>query len=136
MAAVYYGELLGKEEIVDIGLLLTKYSRQEIDYRQFEESMANLGYKLDVVPIDSRKIMMLKDAQSFEERIKNKTIEAKDVHRFIATNDTIGSVSFLYDRLMIDTLAEYGDEFAMATRASLLRFERRFTRPVSPKKGK
>ena len=44
MAAVYYGELLGKEEIVDIGLLLTKYSRQEIDYRQFEESIADLGY--------------------------------------------------------------------------------------------
>ena len=136
MAAVYYGELLGKEEIVDIGLLLTEYIREEIDYRQFEEAMANLGYKLDVIPIDSRRIMLLKDAQSFEERIKNKTIEARDVHRFIATNDTIGSVLFLYDRLMIDTLAEYGDEFAMATRASLLRFERRFTRPVSPKKGK
>ena len=136
MESVYYGELLGKEEIIQLGLLLTEYEENRINYIQFEARMKELGYQLTVKTIDSSKLKLLRDAESLEDRVKNKTIEPRDVHRYFATNDSVGTISFVYDRLMIDTLAEFGDKRAIGVRENLLRFERRFTRNVSPKKGK
>ena len=43
-----------------------------------------------------------------------------------------GGYDWRHDRLMIDTLAEYGDKRAVEVREHLLKFESRFT----PKKGK
>lgn len=132
MDATYYGELLGKEDIAQIGFLLSKFQEHELTYLQFEEEMKTIGYELDFESVDPNKIKTVVGAEALEDRIKNKTIKPKDVRAYYASNDSVGKIFFWYDRLMIDTLAEYGDKRAVEVREHLLKFESRFT----PKKGK
>lgn len=133
---VYYGELLDNQEIVQIGLILTDFNLGRITYLDFKNKMKSIGYDVQAQPIDSSKLMRLKDAQSLEERIKNNTIEAKDIRRYVATSESCGEIFFVYDRLMIDNLAEYGEEHAMEIREHLLRTERRLSGGSVPKKRK
>ncbi len=133
---VYYAELLSSEEIVDIGLVLTEFQKGNISYFEFQRKMKVLGYDVKAQPIDSSRLKRLKDAQSLEERIKNNTIEARDIHRYLATGEKCGEIFFVYDRIMIDRLAEYGDEYAMDIREHLLRTERRLGGGSAPRKRK
>lgn len=133
---VYYGELLDNQEIVQIGLILTDFNLGRITYLDFKNKMKSIGYDVQAQPIDSSKLMRLRDAQSLEERIKNNTIEAKDIRRYVATSENCGEIFFVYDRLMIDNLAEYGEEHAMEIREHLLRTERRLSGGSVPKKRK
>ena len=76
---IYYGELLDSQEIVQIGLILTEFNSGSITYLEFKDKMKNIGYDVQAQPIDSSKLMRLKDAQSLEERIRNNTIQARDI---------------------------------------------------------
>ncbi len=134
--SVYYGELLGNEEIVQIGLILTEFHTDKINYLEFKNRMKAIGFDVQVQPIDSSKMKLLKSALSLEERVKNNTIEAKDVRRYIASSATFGEIFFLYDRLMIDRMAEYGDPYAIDVREHLLRTERRLSGVSAPKRMK
>lgn len=122
---IYYGELFDSQEIVQIGLILTEFNSGSITYLEFKDKMKNIGYDVQAQPIDSSKLMRLKDAQSLEERIKNNTIQARDIRSYVATSENCGEIFFVYDRLMIDNLAEYGEEHAIDVREHLLRTERR-----------
>lgn len=133
---IYYGELLDSQEIVQIGLILTEFNLGKISYLDFKNKMKSIGYDVQAQPIDSSKLMRLRDAQSLEERIKNNTIEARDIRRYVATSESCGEIFFVYDRLMIDNLAEYGEEHAMDVREHLLRTERRLGGGSVPKKRK
>ena len=132
MKETYYGELLGREEIAQVGLILSKFQEHEITYLQFEEEMKAIGYELGFESVDPNKVKTVVGAEALENRIKNKTIKPNDVRAYYASNESIGKIFFWYDRLMIDTLAEYGDKRAVEVREHLLKFESRFT----PKKGK
>ena len=132
MNATYYGELLGREEIAQIGMILSKFQEHEITYLQFEAEMKEIGYELGFESIDPNKVKTVVGAETLQDRIKSKTIKPNDVRAYYAINDAVGKIFFWYDRLMIDTLAEYGDKRATEVREHLLKFESRFT----PKKGK
>lgn len=133
---IYYGELLSNEEIVEIGLILTEFNLGNITYLEFKDRMSAIGYTVNAQPIDSSKLKLLKDAQTLEEKIKNNTIEARDVHRYFASSEKTGDIFFVYDRLMIDRLAEYGEEHAIEVREHLLVTERRLGGGSAPKKRK
>lgn len=133
---IYYGELLDSQEIIQIGLILTEFNLGKISYLDFKNKMKSIGYDVQAQPIDSSKLMRLRDAESLEERIKNNTIEARDIRRYVATSESCGEIFFVYDRLMIDNLAEYGEEHAIDVREHLLRTERRLGGGSVPKKRK
>lgn len=133
---IYYGELLGNEEIVQIGLILTEFKKGNINYLEFKQQMKVIGYDVQAQPIDSSKLKRLKDAESLEDRVKNNTIEDRDINRYLATNENVGEIFFVYDRLMIDRLADYGEEYAIDIREHLLRTERRLGGSSAPKRKK
>lgn len=125
MDAVYYGEILDNQDIVRIGLLLSKFNKGEITYTEFQEEMKREGIDLSVKLIDSKRIKLLKNYNEFERRVETNTIIAKDVDRYFGVDKNGIKFQFSYDRTMINALAEYGDEYAIAVLEHLRKIEQR-----------
>lgn len=125
MDAVYYGEILDNQNIVRIGLLLSKFNKGEITYTEFQEEMKREGIDLSVKLIDSKRIKLLKNYNEFEKRVETNTIIAKDVDRYFGVDKKGIKFQFSYDRTMINALAEYGDEYAIAVLEHLRKIEQR-----------
>ena len=126
MEAVYYGDILDNQEILNIGLLLSEFKEGKITYADFQYRMRNYGLELSVNLIDPSRIKLLRAYNEFNERVANNTILDKDIARFIAEDRNGVKFQFSYDRKMIEVLAEAGNAHAIDVLESLRRVERKY----------
>lgn len=127
MNMVYYGDVLDNQEVVDIGLLLSDFKNGTLTYTDFKNKMSLLGYELDVKLMDSKKIRLLKDVSAFRRRVETNQILSKDVERYIAKTEAGYEIYFNYDRVMINALADYGDERALRILEGIRNFEKKIS---------
>ena len=127
MDAVYYGDILDNQEILNIGLLLSDFKNGKITYSDFQYKMRNYGLELSVQLIDSNRIKLLRAYNEFNDRVANNTLLDQDIAKFIAEDRNGVKFQFSYDRKMIEVLAEYGDAHAMDVLESLRRVEDRYS---------
>jgi hypothetical protein len=127
MNSIYYGDILDNQEILNIGLLLSEFKDEKITYSEFQEKMRDIGYELSAKLIDSNRIKILKNYNDFNERVKNNTIQNKDVERYLVKCSNGIEFFFWYDRKMINVLAEYGDSHAISILEGLTRIEKRLS---------
>lgn len=106
----YYANVFLKKEIIPISLCISQFEREQIDYKNLECKLNNMGIKLKPIFIDYSKIKDAKiDKAKLKQRIITETLIPSDINGYLIANNNYKNILVKYDLFMIELLAEYGD---------------------------
>lgn len=119
-----YEDVLSKQEIITIGLLIRLFEDEKISYQELKKSLNNKGIELQPFMHDfSTTKMTIKTAEKLYERTINETFIPTDLRGYIISSNTYANILISYDRTMIELLAEYGDEHSKKVLKSIIKWE-------------
>lgn len=110
---VYYGVILSKKEIVNVGLVISSFENGKISYRKLEEEFSQLG--INVIPLlkGCRNAKKIWQVEYFNKLNSSKILTPRDIDGYILSFDEYKNILVRYDRYMLENLYEFGDENAI-----------------------
>ena len=121
-----YNEVLSENEIVKIGLIIRKFEREQISYKQLNQLLKDENVELTPHFHEFTKFRMsTMEQEEKKKRFETKQYDAGDFDGYLISGNNYKNVLIKYDRQMIDILAKNGDEDAIRTRNILVKWEER-----------
>ena len=121
-----YNEVLSEKEIVTLGLIIRKFEREQISYKQLKQLLKEQNIELTPRFQDvSIKKMTVRQADEMKIRFEKEEYDPGDFNGYLISGEKYDNVIIRYDRPMIDILAKNGDEDAIRTRNILVQWEER-----------
>jgi len=85
------------------------------DFLKFEQELLSLGYKIENVVFVKKNYKLMKDAEAFEERKKNKQYIPSEIEYFVLSNEKGEMFQFRETPYTLEFLANHGDPRAIGT---------------------
>lgn len=121
-----YNEVLSEKEIITIGLIIRRFEREQITYKQLKQLLADENINLSLRLRDvSNRMMTVIQAEEMKKRFEKEEYDPGDLDGYLISGENYENVLVRYDRAMIDVLAKNGDEDAISIRNILLQWEER-----------
>ena len=132
-----YNEVLSEKEIITIGLIIRRFEREQITYKQLKQLLADENINLSLRLRDvSNRMMTVIQAEEMKKRFEKEEYDPGDLDGYLISGENYENVLVRYDRAMIDVLAKNGDKDAISTRNILLQWEERNSGPYTRGKQK
>ena len=127
---VRYDAALTDKEILSYALIIDRFKRGEINYKELEKLFGGLGLAVEPVLYDyTKRMISIREANIIEERHLSKNYLPADIRGYILNSydRSIIDVMFMMDRKVIEVLADYGMSEYQLELINILRTQIRFT---------
>ncbi len=126
--SIFFTEAMSSDQINAIGLLMRKFEKQEISYKELKEQLKKTGFTLiNSLTINPSMFKLLRHAEKLIKRIESEELLYNDINSYMFLDNQGQNILFQNNRKVLEEMAKHNDPEAIRILNDIEDFQARRT---------